>query len=799
MKSILLFLLLHLSFFSAYAAEDTSKNTKVPLEKPSFIKLSDITQEAANITMELKRINELLNKKKNDDIHEAVTPYCDSLSSLLKSKNYQNITERNVRELQKMQNELAVYLKQLEEWDVPLKAYISIHDNERKLLKNHSTLWKQTKKNALKEKAPQAILTHISSIILNIKKLKEKQKIKYDEALTDLQIVTTKILTIKELDSALHKNEELAKNQIFYQNQAPLFELFKDNNLSLFSYLGSIDKTIKEKFDEMHGYFYSNKNLVLNFAIAISLVFTFVLYFYYLYRKKTLFVKEESIFKSMFFFISRSISTFFILSILLIVAIFTDRPKSVIELQLIIIILPMIRILQTIIKKEVHKYIYAFFLLFVFFNINNNAVGYEFESRIFLLLLNTFLIVNIFYVYTKKVLFSIKNNFVVRLGNYILLMCLFLLGIAFFANFIGTVLLSSRILNSVFILIYASMIFYVIYTILTGYVVIILRRRISSASHMIEKYSKNIEKNIRIFIKIWMFSWWLLIILRLLGIYPYVLKLKDDILALTWNIAQTSISIQSIFDFLFIVFITWVTARLTRIILEVEIFARFTLPRGIPTAILTILNYIIVISGTVISLSSLGVSSQQFTLIFGALGVGIGFGLRNIIANFVSGIIMVFERPVQLGDVIEVDKTMGSVQSIGARSSTIKTFDGSEVIIPNADFIAKEITNWTLSDEHRRKIVNFKVAFGSDIELVLKIMKDISSSHKDVLIDPQPLATFQGFGEYYLEFKLYFWLSDNLIEAHSDISISIYKALKENGIQMPIQKTEFQGNMKEII
>jgi small-conductance mechanosensitive channel len=114
------------------------------------------------------------------------------------------------------------------------------------------------------------------------------------------------------------------------------------------------------------------------------------------------------------------------------------------------------------------------------------------------------------------------------------------------------------------------------------------------------------------------------------------------------------------------------------------------------------------------------------------------------------------------------------------------------VIIPNADFIAKEITYWTLSDKHRRKVVDFKVAFDSDIELILKIMKEVALSHPDVLKDPEPLATFQGFGEYYLEFKLYFWLSQNLIVAPSDVAIGIYKTLKEEGVKMPVQKTQLE-------
>jgi len=293
-----------------------------------------------------------------------------------------------------------------------------------------------------------------------------------------------------------------------------------------------------------------------------------------------------------------------------------------------------------------------------------------------------------------------------------------------------------------------------------------------------ELYSQKIEHTTIAIIKIVMFLWWIKVVLETLSLYPFVLEYKDIFMELSWKISSTVITVESIVNFIAIVIGTWMVSKLVITLLNVEVFARFSFPRGVPTAITTTLNYIIVISGTIIALSSLGITPEQFTLVFGALGVGIGFGLRNIIANFVSGIIMVFERPIQIGDVIEIDKTMGSVQSIGARASTLETFDGSEVIIPNADFVAKEIVNWTLSDERRRKILEFKVDFDSDITEVMRIMKDVAQNHPDVLKDPEPLATFQGFGDNYLEFKLYFWLTDNLIVAQSEVSLKIYKELK---------------------
>ena len=692
-----------------------------------------------------------------------------------------------------MQSELAVYLKQLEEWESVFRSIINNYDKNSELLKNYSTLWSETHINAVNENAPDAILEYIVSVITDVEELRNSLKTQYDQILIDSQTVSTKISTLKDMDSTLQENEVLAKTEVFYQDKSPLFKLYAQNKFSFFAYIDSITSTIVEKYNEVIVYFKIYKDLLLKFFILTLFSMAFVAYFNYLNRKRKLFVNEESFHKKMFFFMGRPFSTFFILFILIITALFPNRPLALIDMMLVSLLIPVIRILQTVVKKEYYKYIYIIFTLFTLFLIEKNSIGYELESRIFLLLINATLFVSILYILIHRVLYSINENMVTKMGSYLLILSLILLFVAGVTNLYGSVLLSTRIIHGVLTSLYASMVFYALYIILTGYVVIILRRRISTASNMLEKYSKNIENTTKFLIKIWMFAWWFLIVVKVVGIYPFLVTLKNDSLALSWQVSNTTISVQSIFDFIFIVFATWVLARLIRTILEVEVFARFDFPRGMPTAIITVVNYTIVISGTIIAFTSLGVSAQQFALVFGALGVGIGFGLRNIIANFVSGIIMVFERPVQIGDVIEVDKTMGEVQSIGSRASTLKTFDGSEVIIPNADFIAKEITNWTLSDKHRRKVIDFKVAFDTDIELILKIMKEVALAHPDVLKDPEPLATFQGFGEYYLEFKLYFWLSENLIVAPSDVSIGIYKTLKDAGVKMPVPKTYLQN------
>jgi small-conductance mechanosensitive channel len=199
-----------------------------------------------------------------------------------------------------------------------------------------------------------------------------------------------------------------------------------------------------------------------------------------------------------------------------------------------------------------------------------------------------------------------------------------------------------------------------------------------------------------------------------------------------------------------------------------------------------VVRYTIVGLGILLALAALGLDLAKFGLLAGALGVGLGFGLQNIVANFVSGIILAFERPIQSGDMVQFGSLWGTITSIGVRSTKVRSFDGSEVVIPNSDLISKEVTNWTLSDRLRRLDFPVKVEFGSDPRQVIDVMLTAVRSHEVPLSHPEPFVIFQGLGEYYLEFTLYFWITtDRYLAGKNEVGIAALEALKKAGIQIP--------------
>lgn len=195
-----------------------------------------------------------------------------------------------------------------------------------------------------------------------------------------------------------------------------------------------------------------------------------------------------------------------------------------------------------------------------------------------------------------------------------------------------------------------------------------------------------------------------------------------------------------------------------------------------------------------VTMAKLKIPMTIFTFLGGTLAIGIGFGAQNLINNFISGMILLFERPIRVGDVVEVDGQCGAVVGIGGRCSRIKRFDGIDILIPNSSFLEKNVVNWTLSDVLIRKTIKVGVAYGSDPRDVMKLLRQAIEEHKHILKQPGPVVVFDDFGDSALMFTAYFWLEqregvDPRVVA-SDVRLHIDKLFSEAGIQMPFPQRD---------
>ena len=285
---------------------------------------------------------------------------------------------------------------------------------------------------------------------------------------------------------------------------------------------------------------------------------------------------------------------------------------------------------------------------------------------------------------------------------------------------------------------------------------------------------------------------WIYAVLIQFQIYDSVAGGVVALLGARWSLGAVSLSPGDILVFILALWFSVLLSRLVRFILNEDVLPRVPLPRGVPATISVLTNYVILTVGSLFALAAAGIELSRIAFMAGALGVGIGFGLQNIVSNFVSGLILMFERPIQIGDTIQMGALFGEVRRIGIRSSVVRTFDGAEVIVPNTNLVANEVTNWTLSDRMRRIELPVGVAYGTDPDRVLKILVDVAGRHPEVLKEPEAAALFFGFGDSSLNFSLRCWTGqfERFLVVRSDLFVAVNHALSEAGIEIPFPQRD---------
>jgi small-conductance mechanosensitive channel len=236
---------------------------------------------------------------------------------------------------------------------------------------------------------------------------------------------------------------------------------------------------------------------------------------------------------------------------------------------------------------------------------------------------------------------------------------------------------------------------------------------------------------------------------------------------------------------LFLLF--WLTAKIRKLLVS-RIFPRYGIDPGIGQSIATIVRYLLVITGLIIIFQSSGIDLSALGILMGALGVGIGFGLQNITNNFISGIIILFERPIKVGDRVEVGEIAGSIVKISARATTILTNDNISVVVPNSDFINSTVINWSLDDRKVRFRFPVGVAYKEDPEKIRKILLEVAAANDGVLSDPPPDVLFDEFGDSSLNFILTVWTQDYSNKPSilkSQLYYAIFEKFRENDVEIP--------------
>ena len=762
----------------------------------------DIIEQLAQTNKELKKIEERNKPKKIIAVIDSLLP--QYVEFLKQNKVFaQGLIKANPnrQKIDNLINKWLGYRELLEGWQT------SINDGElsKVILLDQTSkseiIWEMTYQYAVEKEIPAEVLNRIKVVMDSYNRIntaiakEENIYLNLENKISDQ--ITVIDAVVDELNSL--KNSEVY--DLFHLRHAPFWKKLPQEDMS-----GAMQKigveSVSENISSTWNYVKSKENTIYFFFITLFFSIAVIFLIKNSFLKYPLVVPSKHVLKAKEIIVDRTLLVILFLTLVLLRLFFPNTPKLFYDILVTLMLISAIVLVRPYLYKKFQNVPFFFILILILDLVKTYMWLPSFQYRLYLLF-ETSLILAVLIYFTYPFRKSVKSDF----NAFGLLLTRFipiayvLVAITYVSNIFGYTNFTDFIIKLCVQGGDLTLIFYAIILVLNGLILGFIHYHFNiRLSEFIPEKKRAVEAKLNRLIRVFAFLLWLFYFLTLLDLYSPLSEVILDIFSEPYKVGTITFSLGTIFMFVAILSGSYIITRMISFLLdgnEIKLFS-FQLPKGIPAAISLVIRYFILAFGVLLALSYVGINLSEFNLLAGALGLGIGFGLQTIVSNFISGIILIFERPILPGDVVEVNNLLGTVSKIGVRASRINTYEGAEVVVPNNNLISKDLINWTLSDNIKRVEILIGTAYGTNPNEVLKILKQVANENQKVLKNTPPVALFDTFGESSLNFRLLFWVHfQNGLQAKSDVSIAVYNRFEELGIKIPFPQHEVYLSQKD--
>jgi len=805
-----LFYIFLFSFLSNFLLAQSETQTAIDSNKVEVlgIEFNEIANETERLNGRFSEIGKIL--LKNDRL-----PKIDSalVGITLKVEEQRDLTlidsvDNSYREIETKLRKWLLLKKEIDGYKGIVRNRLDELQEISKELFDYLEVWDLTRKEAIKREVSTDVIASIDSIAFTLQSIIDENNIRVDSVFIIQKNITNIILIIDDMVSELKLREQQLKRGYFVIDSPPIWnakdslyysqQALQSDTISMARlYINDIKEGLNSDKEIFIEYLKSNIPSLLFQLITFILLFIGII----ILRKKEL-GRQLNIDKKkdhqFIIVLQHPIISVLTLGTLITLFYYVNRPFVFGELAAIILIICSIILLPKLTNKSLRPLLILSFLAYILYLFLNYLPQKDFIIRLVLyvnLVLMLVVLLRIKYSLSFKDLFKDKW---MRFLRVILLFYLMLIVIGLIANTIGSVNLtkaiSSGLLQST-VLVFIVALFI---KILVNISLMILKSRQGASSIVtISALIEMINVRVRPLLELFGLILWLIFTLRGFKVFDDIVDLITSLFSAEWNLGSIKISIGDILSFILILLITFLISGVISKVLKDEWVIK-AMPKGTSSGLSMVARIIVVIVGMYLAVTSAGIDIGKLGFMVGALGVGIGFGLQSVVLNFIAGLILAFERPIIVGDVIMADMEMGVVSDIGVRASKIKLYDGSEVIIPNGDLISKKVTNYTMSDYKRRSKIVVRTSVHADPNEVIELLTNSATKHEKTLDDPMPKTYFKGYGDSSLDFNLLYWVQfDDKFSTDSEIALDVYNLLKEKGIHLPIPKVSIEKSDEE--
>jgi len=644
-----------------------------------------------------------------------------------------------------------------------------------------SKTWQATLQSAKQPDTPQPFLESVQKVVDSVERTRQAAESGRAQVLTLQGRLSEQEARVRTALSSVEQSQDRALKSLLVRDSPPIWsreislgrEWQKQSGASFFSQLKA-----STAFAKQHPFaFLVHALLIVLIATALQLV----------RRRMRKVTEEKPDLQRAVPILDLPVSMAFVLSLLIVAPIYPQAPRFIQAIMGTAALIPTVLILRKLLQPNSYPILTALVVMYFVGQLRLLAASLPHSGR--LLFLGQMLGGSLFLIWLLRS-WHLPTAAVETHGRLwrgiraIAIIGLIFLPAAFLANIFGYVdlgnLLGIIFLKSAF----GAAMLYTAIRILEGLIIIALQVRPLGSLRVVSLHRPMLQRRICRVLEFLAFLFWLSLILNFFGLLTPLTATTKAALNANLGIGSLNISVHSILAFLIAIWASFLVSRFLRFLLEEDVYHHFHLAPGIPYATSTMLHYAILLLGFCIALGALGIDLTKITILAGAFSVGIGFGLQNVINNFVSGLILLFERPIKIGDVIEVSGIAGEVRRIGIRASVIRSADGSEVIVPNGSLISSNVTNWTFSDVLRAIEVSVNVVGGANPQRVFELLKSTAAGHPGVAKEPSPQVYVANFTAGAITFQLRVWTDQyhEWAQLRSDLSVAVNDALAREKI-----------------
>src|SRR6476469_3713974 len=672
---------------------------------------------------------------------------------------------------------------QLTGWGRQLTDRATAHDRELSQMSATRTTWKATLELAGKSNAPPEVMQRINQVLQGIDATEEMLQNRRAGVLSLQTRVAEQTQRVNSGLRSIRSAQSAAVNRLWSQDSPPIWSpevrtaaaqsLGRDSQVSFGVQAAQVRNYLEREWTR------------LIYVALLFIAFAFIMV--RVKRQVARWTDKDRALDHTNRALQLPFSTASLLTIISARLILHYAPRAVWLILATLALIPIVVLLRHLIDRHLFPIVNALVVFYFVAQLRLLAASIPVLSRIILLLeMVGGLIFLVWFIRARRRSGPrTTSNKTARVGASIAVAGF---GVIIVADLLGYVALANYLSVAILTAAYFAVALYAAARILEGLVFFALQIRPIASLAVVQRQRPLLRRRIARLIEMAAIVTWVLLALSAFSFREAVVSRTIALLNAEVAVRSVHFSLGAIVAFILTIWITLLLSRLLRFFLKEEIYDRFHLARGPAYAVSTLVHYGVLLLGFYIAIAALGADMTKFAILAGAFGVGIGFGLQNVFNNFFSGLILLFERPVQVGDVIEVGNQTGVVRRIGIRASIIALDDKSQLIIPNGQLISEKVTNRTVSSLQKRMKLTIRTAYRENPEQVITLLIKTAAAHPHVLKTPPPDTVLKQFGEDALVFVLGF-TTENVAQfpfVQSDVAVAVNAALRKAGIDIPV-------------